>query len=106
MDKITIRDSNFEILRVIDSPELLTKAQELWDSLIRISELPNANWTHKIDIRSGSRSLDGRWLYNREGYVAKLNYRLKPAYKVPDVNSFNEIFLSRPDRDTATPAPD
>ncbi len=93
MDQITVRDSNFEVVRTIDRPEQLAKAQEQWDSLTGIAKLPNASWTHKIDIRSVSASLDGRWLYNREGYIAKLNYRLKPMYKVPDVKSFNAIYL-------------
>lgn len=93
MDEITVRDENFEMLSVINNPGLLAKAQEQWDSLVRIKELPNTNWTHKIDIRSGSRSLNGRWLYNKAGYIAKLNYQLKPMYKVSDVKVFNEIYL-------------
>ncbi len=71
----------------------LAKAQELWDSLIPIDKLPNTDWTHKLDIRSDS--IGGGWLYNEDGYVAKLNHRLKPMFKVPDVKSFNAIFLGR-----------
>ena len=91
MQEITVRDNEFGVLRIINTADRLAKAQELWDSLIPIDKLPNTDWTHKLDIRSDS--IGGRWLYNEDGYVAKLNYRLKPMYKVPDVTSFNEIFL-------------
>ncbi len=91
MQEITVRDNEFAVLRIINTADRLAKVQELWDSLIPIDELPNTDWTHKLDIRSDS--IGGRWLYSEEGYIAKLNYRLKPIYKVPDVKSFNAIFL-------------
>jgi predicted double-glycine peptidase len=93
MDEITIRDNNFEILRIIDDPGQLAKARKQWNTLVRIKEPPNTNWTHKIDIESSSRFLNDRWLYNKEGYIARLNYQLKPMYKVSDVKLFNEIYL-------------
>jgi hypothetical protein len=91
MDEITVRDRNFEVLREINDSDQLGKAQEQWDALIRIDELPNTNWTHKMDIKSNS--VGGRWLYNSEGYVARLNKRVKPDYRVSNVKSFNEIYL-------------
>ena len=80
-----------EVVRAINERDQLAKAQEQWDSLIPIDELPNTNWTHKLDIKSGS--VGGRWLYNKEGYIAKLNKRLDPMYKVSNIKLFNEIYL-------------
>jgi len=91
MDEIEILDDRFELLRIIDDPTELAKAQELWSTLIPIESLPNTNWTHKLDIQSDT--VGGRWLYNAEGYVAKLNKQLKPMYKVSNVTLFNEIYL-------------
>ena len=76
---------------MISNPDLLASAQQQWNSLIRIGEPPNFNWTHKIDIKYGSGS--HRWLYNKEGYVTMLNKRLKPIFKVSNVKLLNEIFL-------------
>jgi hypothetical protein len=91
MDKITVLDGGFQVLRVINESDQLAKAQEQWHSLIPIDELPNTNWTHKLDIKSDF--VGGRWLYNKEGYIAKLNKQLEPKYKVSDVKLFNETYL-------------
>ena len=98
MEEITIRDGNLKILRIIDSAEQLARAQELWNSLVQADGLPSPDWTHRIDIKSGCHA--GRWLYNQEGVIARLNKGLKPSYRVPNVESFNAFFL-----DDLNPAP-
>lgn len=91
MDKIKILNSEFEIIRIIISPDELKMANNEWLKLKPLETLPNFNWTHKFDI--SSESIGGRWLYNKEGYLAKLNKMLKPAYKVTDVVTFNKVYL-------------
>lgn len=91
IEEVKVLDHSFAVVRVVNTADQLSKAQELWDSLVPIDALPDTDWTHKLDIRSDS--IGGRWLYSEEGYIARLNYRLKPKYKVPDVKSFNAIFL-------------
>ena len=88
---IQVRNANFEVIRVIQEPEMLQRAEKEWQKLKPIDTLPNTNWTHKLDVNS--EAIGGRWLYNKEGYLAKLNKQLKPMYKVSDVNKFNEIYL-------------
>ena len=88
---IKIRNSDFKVIKTINSPTELAEANNEWKQLIQIESLPNTNWTHKIDITSNT--IGGRWLYNKEGYVAKLNKRLKPMFKVKNVESFNKVYL-------------
>ena len=89
--EITVRNKDFEVIRVVQELEVLKEAEKAWQKLKPIDSLPNTNWTHKLDVTS--ESIGGRWLYNKEGYLAKLNKQLKPMYKVSDVSKFNEIYL-------------
>ena len=89
--EIKVRNKDFEVIRVIQELEVLEEAEKVWQKLKPIDTLPNTNWTHKLDVTS--ESIGGRWLYNKEGYLAKLNKQLKPMYKVSDVSKFNEIYL-------------
>ena len=89
---MVVRDSEFRVIRTIKSPAQIQKINALWQRLEPMTELPNTNWTHKLDIQANVRS--GRWLYNnQDGYLAKLNYRLRPRYKVADPKVFNKVIL-------------
>ena len=91
ISEIKIRNNDFKVIKTINAPAELAEANNEWKQLIPIKSLPNTNWTHKIDI--SSRTIGGRWLYNKEGYVAKLNKRLKPMFKVKNVESFSKVYL-------------
>jgi len=89
--EIKVLDNQFKEIRTITNKDELLKAQKAWKQLIPIKDLPNSNWTHKLDIATNY--VGGRWLYNKEGYIAKLNKYLEPKYKVSNVEEFNKIFL-------------
>lgn len=89
--QIDVRDNSFETTNVIDNPEQLSRAEIEWAALLPIDSLPNYNWTHRLKITSTS--IGGLWLYNKEGYVAKLNKLMSPMYRVSDTARFNEILL-------------
>ena len=89
--EIRILNNEFEVVKIISDPDLLAIAYSEWKLLVPVDSLPNTNWTHKIDITS--KSIGGRWLYNKQGYIAKLNKRLQPIYQVKDVASFNQVYL-------------
>lgn len=88
---ITIRNSDFEEIHEFDPTEIDAFKFE-WDSLTKLVEAPNSEWTHKIDITGGS--LKGRWLYNSEdGVMTSLNYFSKPCYRVTNIERFNTLLL-------------
>ena len=76
---------------MIDRSDQILEVNNLWKNLFPIKHLPNTNWTHKLDIQADR--LSGRWLYNKEGYLAKLNKKLKPMFKVNNPDEFNKIVL-------------
>ena len=93
ISRVIVLDSSFQQIRVIDQPEQIKHLNDLWKNLkpIKAKELPNTTWTHKLDIKSNGSTV--RWLYNQEGYLAKLNYQLKPSYKVVNLEVFNKLIL-------------
>ena len=93
ISKVVVLDSKFNQVRLINQPEQLQEITKLWQQLKPIDKdaMPNTNWTHKLDIQAGH--LSGRWLYNKQGYLATLSYRLKPMYKVEDPAAFNKLIL-------------
>jgi len=90
---VIVLDSSFQQIRVIDQPDQIKHLNDLWKNLkpIKVKDLPNTNWTHKLDIKSNGST--ARRLYNQEGYLAKLNYQLKPSYKVVNLKAFNKLIL-------------
>jgi len=90
--QVTILDSEFQIVRIIESESQILELKKHWASFESINELPNSDWTHKIDIDSDSK-LGGRWLYNSKGFVARLNKQLDPKFKVSDVKKLNMLLL-------------
>jgi len=89
--EIKILNTEFKVIKIIKNPNELKLAKNEWGKLVSINSLPNTNWSHKIDITS--KSIGGRWLYNKQGYLAKLNKQLKPIYKVNNVKTFNKVYL-------------
>ena len=92
ISEIVVLDSNFNRVRVVNDFEQLQEINKLWQQLEQVDKLPDIAWTHKLDIRANQ--LSGRWLYNKNGYLAKLNYQLKPMYQVEDPAAFNKIILA------------
>lgn len=89
--KITVLNGNFQKIRIIDQPQRLKVINELWEEFEPIDEIPDIEWTYKLDI--DSKKLSGRWLYNEEGYLGKLNKQLKPSYKIKNQETFNKLIL-------------
>lgn len=56
-----------------------------------IDKPPDYSWSHKFDIVS--EKCGGRWLYNKEGYFSKLNYFMKPSYRILEPTEFNRKLL-------------
>lgn len=86
---IKVLNNDFKVIKIISSQSEILKFQTEWCSLKKIQSPANTNWTNKLDIEGGE--LSGRWLYNSNGYISRLNYQLKPSYQVPNAISINKI---------------
>ena len=91
ISKITVLDSNFKLICVIEETERLNNVCDHWKGLEPIDDISKIQWTHKIDIKS--KNIGGRWLYSQEGYIAKLNKELNPRYKVSCKGVLNKLIL-------------
>ena len=92
ISKITVWDSNSNRKRVIDDFNELQKINKIWQQLEPIDKLPDREWACSIDIYANQ--LESSWLYNKNGYLARLNYELKPKFRVKDIAAFNELILA------------
>ena len=84
--QVTIRDSNFDIIKKLNSSVDLEAFSVMWSKKI---ETPsnNLNWNFKIDIEPGD-----RWLYSSDGWATVLTIKTKnPIYKIFDVIKFNKL---------------
>ncbi len=91
ISEVVVRDSDFNIVRIINQPEQIREINRLWKELQQIHELPNTNWTDTLDIKANQ--YEGRWCYNRQGYLAYLNVFLEPMFKVEDPAAFNKLIF-------------
>ncbi|WP_017852122.1 hypothetical protein [Leptospira interrogans] len=97
---VIFRDTQFEFRKNLKTePEIAEfKSQLMLPGTVteNTSEVWE-NWTHKIDIEAADddrRVYSGRWLYDsREGNFAKLNYQLKPRFKLKNYKEFNEYLI-------------
>ncbi|RJQ77157.1 MAG: hypothetical protein C4519_13870 [Desulfobacteraceae bacterium] len=89
--KIMVLDSNFNQLSVIQNPDTLNIISNLWSTFEPIADIPKIQWDFKLDIES--KNIAGRWLYSKEGYIAKMNKELKPRFKVGSQDAFNRLIL-------------
>ena len=84
--QVTIRDSNFDIIKKLNSSVDLEAFSVMWSKKI---ETPsnNLNWNFKIDIEPGD-----RWLYSSDGWATVLTIKTRnPIYKISDVIKFNNL---------------
>jgi len=91
MLEVKVLDNQSKLVRIINDKNELLKAQQAWDQLIPVKDLPNTNWTNQLDIKTNF--VEGAWLYNKEGYIAKHNKYLEPKFKVKNIAEFNKIYL-------------
>ena len=86
---LKILDNNFEMVKEItDESELagLKSAIQLGEP-VKVPD--NPEWEYKLDIETEKENQ--RWLYNKKGYLAKLNYQLRPCYKISEPEWFIKL---------------
>jgi hypothetical protein len=88
---ITVRNHNFEIVKVIDDKVSLQLFEQTWETKVKLKPSTPPAWLFKIDI-SREEGRGGRWLYDpTSGYVTLLSKLKVPIYKIPALNSFNKL---------------
>ena len=92
MAEIEIRDNHFEVIRVLEDEESLDYFYSFLTDIETSGVPDNLHWDCKIDLTSSDRRNNGRWLYDKRGYLARLNYRLKPCFKVNNYEELN-VFI-------------
>ena len=91
--RVTVRkqiEDSLVTTKVIDSPQQLTKFQELWlrktetNDLNKISE--KLTWPFSLLLEDAKRSTV--WLVNPDGITAPLTKTLAPAYRLAEAKEF------------------
>jgi hypothetical protein len=89
---VTVRDSNFQIVKQLSTAEL-AEFEHRWNAKTKVStSLKDAGGEHfKLDI--ASEGTGNRWLYHTTGYVQVLSISVlgTPVYQVPEPEAFNKL---------------
>jgi hypothetical protein len=89
ISRVTVRNQNFEIVKVINDKVSLQLFEEIWKTKAKLTSSVTPQWLFKIDIE-GKRYGD-RWLYDPRGYVSVLSKAKVPVYNIPVPDSFNQL---------------
>ena len=87
---VTVRDEHFEVVKMLGPEEVAAFARQ-WEAKAEVQvPLRGEGGVHfKLDIDQSNRS--SRWLYYTSGLVTRLDYKLRPVYRVSDVAAFNHL---------------
>jgi hypothetical protein len=100
--KVTVRDQDFRIIKVITSDRDLAAFHGMWS---KMTEAEHKLWTtgsgrfrYTLDIQStghNSRTRSNRWHYHSDGFVSLLAIRraiwIAPLYRMPCPSEFEKI---------------
>lgn len=90
---VKILDADFKVVAELARKPDVRKFQKHWSQKLKIkqtsAQLPDTMFSYKLDI-SGT-SGGGRWLYNSNGFVVKLDKMARPVYQIQEPALFNEL---------------
>ena len=84
VQKIVIRNADFEVIRQVIDADELAEIQRLLADRSEIPRPENVTWTHKFDFVPGS-----RWLYSTNGFFCVLSKANVPFFKILDADAVN-----------------
>jgi hypothetical protein len=104
--RVTVRDQDFRVVRVLASEHDLAAFSELWAAMteadLRSWALPPGRSHHKLDIQWRDRSRrrrTSRWLYHPGGFVNLVAIGraiwVAPLYRMPSPNAFETLLRSQ-----------
>ncbi|MCP4129589.1 MAG: hypothetical protein GY754_01110 [bacterium] len=85
--QVTIKSKSFDWVKELSREEIVY-LEKAFPTFQKINLPPDYQWSYSINIKS--KKSGGSWLYNKKGYIARLNYSLKPSYKIPNPEEFNK----------------
>jgi hypothetical protein len=105
--KVTVRDEDFQVVRVLDSERELAAFRKLWAALVEADSRP---WTpppdrpyYKLNIQLigfGGRTENASWFYFPGGCVKLLAVVraiwIAPLYRMPSPGAFEELLRGDP----------
>jgi hypothetical protein len=91
VDRVTVRNERFEVVRVLDDSASLVRFAELWRSRreVESDSRPLSEFPFKLDIDANHRS--GRWLYSADGFTTLLTVKVSKVYFIDDASTLNRI---------------
>jgi hypothetical protein len=86
---VKVLDEHFTVVKELSGSSEPTEFEQPWRGEARTQLAPAQlhKRPFKIDIEADHEG--GRWLYDAEGLLVKLNKRLKPAFRIQDAQTFN-----------------
>lgn len=88
-DKEFAYDKESVMALVITDKSHLDIIQIAWCGFEKIKFPPDTDWSHSLKIEGGAS--EGIWLYNDKGYLSRLNYELKPSFRIMNSEEFNRL---------------
>lgn len=94
VSEIKVWSPDFKEIKAITNPKDITTILEMWaeteiEPKKTIQPLKHGK-PYKIDFKGDSKSINGRWLYNKTGYYRLLSKAPQKTYKVKNVNKLNQ----------------
>jgi hypothetical protein len=86
LQKIVIRNADFEVIREVIEADELVEIQRLLADRSKVPRPETMTWTHKFDFVPGS-----RWLYSTDGYFCVLSKANVPFFKILDAAGLNQF---------------
>jgi len=86
VQKIIIRNAEFEVIREVIEAEELAELQRLLANRSEVPRPETVTWTHKFDFFPGSRRL-----YSTDGYFCVLSKANVPVFRILDTAALNEF---------------
>lgn len=94
---VSIRNTAFEDLRVIEQQEQLAQFRQLWEKKHK-SDPVKIRWQYLLDIRSTSKGVvrEIRWRYHPDGWVQVLGMKVANMYRLSNPQAFNALLGIEP----------
>lgn len=94
--EVTVRDQDFQTVRVIRDPATLSALRSAWHERETITPPERPDFSYKISILTAEGST--RWLYDAAGYATILSPAVMPVYHIKDATTLNAMLLPTPDQ--------
>ena len=93
IDKVTVFDPNFAVVKTLASRVELTEFRSHWSQKKKLDKNSSVEsrlqFTYKLDISASNKS--ARWLYQPDGQIVVLTKAKEPVFKIQEPEAFNKL---------------